>query len=105
MKKPTGSLLVLIVPISAKRNRFQQLFHLFTSQRDRESMAAQDAAELKGPSPVVAFTVREREILQLRQQGMSHEEVATALWLEVQTVKNHMRNPSLNLQLVHWSTL
>jgi hypothetical protein len=30
--------------------------------------------------------------------------VATALGLEVQTVKNHMRNLSLKLQLIRWST-
>jgi DNA-binding CsgD family transcriptional regulator len=73
-------------------------------RRGRKSMTGQDAAGLKGPAHVVAFTAREREILQLRQKGMSHKEVATALGLEVQTVKNHMRNLSLKLQLIRWST-
>jgi ATP/maltotriose-dependent transcriptional regulator MalT len=67
-------------------------------------MAAPEAAGLKELSHVVVLTAREHEILQLRQQGMSNKEVATALRLEVQTVKNHMRNLSLKLQLAHWYT-
>lgn len=74
-------------------------------RRGRESMTVRDAAGLKGASHhAVRLTAREREILQLRQKGMSHKEVATALGLEVQTVKNHMRNLSLKLQVAHWST-
>jgi DNA-binding NarL/FixJ family response regulator len=72
-------------------------------RRGRESITVRDAAGLKGPSHVVGLTTHEREILHLRQQGMSHKETATALGLEVQTVKNHVRNLSLKLQLAHWS--
>lgn len=45
------------------------------------------------------LTPRERDILVLRGQGLSNKEIAVALQIGVQTVKNHARTVTLKLQL------
>lgn len=44
------------------------------------------------PSPVDELTGREREILQLVDQGMSNKQIARQLGIEVATAKNHVHN-------------
>ena len=68
-------------------------------------MTTQDEYVPPLPAHLVWLTTREREILRLRQNGMTNKEVATALGIEVQTVKNHMRNLSSKLRLAHRHTL
>ncbi|WP_164929188.1 helix-turn-helix transcriptional regulator [Gloeobacter violaceus] len=43
-----------------------------------------------GVTQAVALSRREREILQLIQQGLSNQQIADHLYLSVNTVKNHM---------------
>lgn len=59
-------------------------------------------AELMGekvPPDTVQLTSREREIINKVALGMSNKEVATACFIEVQTVKNHIHNILDKLQL------
>jgi len=43
-------------------------------------------------SPIQGLTGREREILQLVDQGMSNKQIARHLGIEVATAKNHVHN-------------
>lgn len=47
---------------------------------------------------IQALTTREQQVYRLRYQGLSNKEVAVALQVGVQTVKNHMRTIVLKLQ-------
>ena len=51
------------------------------------------------PQPPVGLTVREAEVWQLRQQGLSYKAIANTLTIEVQTAKNHARTVTLKLRL------
>jgi two-component system, NarL family, nitrate/nitrite response regulator NarL len=44
------------------------------------------------PAPAQHLTYREREVLQLIDQGFSNKEIARALSIELGTVKNHVHN-------------
>ncbi len=44
------------------------------------------------PSDFPALTAREMEVLELIEQGMSNQEIASQLFIEVGTVKNHVHN-------------
>jgi DNA-binding NarL/FixJ family response regulator len=44
------------------------------------------------PRPTHRLTAREAEILELLAQGLSNKEIATRLYIEVTTVKNHVHN-------------
>jgi len=48
--------------------------------------------EEAAPSPVHDLTGREREILQLVDQGMSNKQIARQLGIEVATAKNHVHH-------------
>jgi two-component system, NarL family, nitrate/nitrite response regulator NarL len=50
------------------------------------------AAERRWPAETARLTAREREILDLIDQGLSNKEVARLLCIEVRTVKNHVHN-------------
>jgi two-component system, NarL family, nitrate/nitrite response regulator NarL len=50
------------------------------------------AAERRWPTESARLTAREREILDLVDQGLSNKEVARHLCIEVRTVKNHVHN-------------
>jgi len=59
-------------------------------------------AELSGrevPDPDIQLTTRELEVINKVAMGMSNKEVATELFIEVQTVKNHIHNILDKLQL------
>lgn len=47
----------------------------------------------------IGLTRREREILTLRQGGLINKEIAVALHIELQTVKNHVHSLIIKLQL------
>ena len=47
---------------------------------------------LDRPGAIGALTAREREIIQLIDQGLSNKEIANQLCLEISTVKNHVHN-------------
>ena len=50
-------------------------------------------AALNGPDPEAAhLTVREREIAELIDEGLSNKEIAARLHIEVSTAKNHVHN-------------
>ncbi|MEW6248727.1 MAG: helix-turn-helix transcriptional regulator [Nitrospirota bacterium] len=48
-------------------------------------------------SVCIFLTRREREILQLLEEGLSNKDVAVRLEIEVQTVKNHVRQVFVKL--------
>jgi DNA-binding NarL/FixJ family response regulator len=57
---------------------------------------------LKGPQPedpVARLTPREREVLQLLTQGNTNKEIANALGVSENTVKNHLKNILAKLHL------
>ncbi|MCF7922102.1 MAG: response regulator transcription factor [Candidatus Marinimicrobia bacterium] len=58
-----------------------------------------ELVERQIPDPDVQLTSRELEIINKVAMGMSNKEVATKLFIEVQTVKNHIHNILDKLQL------
>jgi DNA-binding NarL/FixJ family response regulator len=57
-------------------------------------------AAARPPVPTPGYlTAREREILQLIDQGLSNKEIARRLSIEVRTVKNHVHNILEKLQV------
>jgi two-component system nitrate/nitrite response regulator NarL len=50
------------------------------------------AAERRASGDASALTIRERQIVQLIARGLSNKEIATRLFIEVATVKNHVHN-------------
>jgi len=54
------------------------------------SLARRAAEQEQAPTPVL--TARELEVLRLVARGMSNREVAAALFISDNTVKNHVRN-------------
>ncbi|MFQ6057297.1 MAG: response regulator [Anaerolineae bacterium] len=53
----------------------------------------------RGGEPGSALTDREREVLQLVTEGLSNAEIAEALYITENTVKNHLRNILAKLHL------
>jgi len=49
--------------------------------------------------PADDLTYREREVLELLDEGLSNKEIACALYIEVGTVKNHVHNILKKLQV------
>jgi DNA-binding NarL/FixJ family response regulator len=56
-------------------------------------------AEERQQNPTPALTTRELEVLRLVAKGMSNREIADALYISENTVKNHVRNILEKLQL------
>ncbi|MFQ5916118.1 MAG: response regulator transcription factor, partial [Nitrospinota bacterium] len=48
--------------------------------------------ELEETNPLQELTNREREVLQLLTRGKTNKEIANALCISENTVKNHLRN-------------
>jgi two-component system, NarL family, nitrate/nitrite response regulator NarL len=57
------------------------------------------AAEHRPPPEAANLTAREREVVELIDQGMSNKEIARRLYIEVRTVKNHVHNILQKLQV------
>jgi two-component system nitrate/nitrite response regulator NarL len=57
------------------------------------------AAGRRSPPEATSLTAREREVVQLIDQGMSNKEIARRLCIEVRTVKNHVHNILQKLQV------
>ena len=70
-------------PIS--RTMASRILSEFASQASRERAH-------RTPEPIGALTAREREVLRLVASGATNREIATALTLTENTVKNHLRN-------------
>lgn len=51
------------------------------------------------PEPDLKLTDREHEVLRLVAQAMTNKQIATALYISEQTVKNHLKNIMQKLQL------
>jgi two-component system nitrate/nitrite response regulator NarL len=64
----------------------------------RLSVSAEQPAH-ESNSEQMGLTRREREILTLRQRGFINKEIAVALHIEPQTVKNHVHSLLIKLQL------
>jgi DNA-binding NarL/FixJ family response regulator len=57
------------------------------------------AAERQSAAGTAQLTAREREVLQLIDQGLSNKDIAQRLSIEVRTVKNHVHNILEKLQV------
>jgi two-component system, NarL family, nitrate/nitrite response regulator NarL len=57
------------------------------------------AAQRQSPAGTTQLTAREREVLQLIDQGLSNKDIAQRLAIEVRTVKNHVHNILEKLQV------
>jgi DNA-binding NarL/FixJ family response regulator len=57
------------------------------------------AAAVRASKDATALTIRERQIVQLIARGLSNKEIATRLFIEVATVKNHVHNILEKLQV------
>jgi DNA-binding NarL/FixJ family response regulator len=57
------------------------------------------AAERRSSAEPARLTAREREILELVDEGLSNKEIARRLSIEVRTVKNHVHNILEKLQV------
>lgn len=53
----------------------------------------------KEPSELAELTAREREILLLLDQGLRYKEIADKIFLSVETVRTHIRNIYIKLQV------
>jgi two-component system NarL family response regulator len=54
--------------------------------------AAMSRASQEPPMPAPKLTDREMEVLRLVAQGMNNRDIAKALFISENTVKNHIRN-------------
>ena len=52
-----------------------------------------------GAQPASTLTRREQQIIDLMAQGLSNKQIASALFIEVSTVKNHVHNILVKLQV------
>ena len=83
----------------------EQLIASFPDDSQRAAVAAGEHKS-SGPlypvcqSPVDALTSREKEILELLVQGHTNKEIATKLFVSIDTVKTHLRNiyPKLDVK-------
>jgi two-component system, NarL family, nitrate/nitrite response regulator NarL len=57
------------------------------------------SAARRASGDAAALTMRERQIVQLIAEGLSNKEIATRLYIEVATVKNHVHNILEKLQV------
>jgi two-component system, NarL family, nitrate/nitrite response regulator NarL len=58
----------------------------------RVSALATTRPSLESSEPTGGLTTRERDIVELIDQGLSNKEIASQLCIEVSTVKNHVHN-------------
>lgn len=92
---PDGSLddLVIAVESAVRGELYCPPRVAFTLLRRVGAMAlGREREEEDEHSPIHALTQREREILQLVDQGMSNKQIARHLGIEVATAKNHVHN-------------
>jgi len=93
---PDGSLddLIIAVESAVRGELYCPPRVAFTLLRRLSALAAglRDEKEEATQSPLGALTGREREILQLVDDGMTNKAIARGLVLEVATVKNHVHN-------------
>lgn len=94
----TGSLQTLLnrVSVLARRRLVGQLPSIPVRPKDHLPIPA-SAPVFRPHDPVL--TTREQEILQLRREGLSNKEMAIALQIGVQTVKNHVHSISMKIRL------
>jgi DNA-binding NarL/FixJ family response regulator len=57
-----------------------------------DEFARQARAHVQAPAPAAELTARETEVLQLVARGRSNKEIASALAISENTVKNHLKN-------------
>jgi len=98
-------------PVSSDGNSFRRLLQCLHGLRGHRSRRHADPiaelfpretapySEQRPNQDLIGLTQREEEILKLRRNGLSNKEVAVALHIGVQTVKNHVRNLSAKLRL------
>ena len=94
---PDGSLddLIIAVESAVRGELYCPPRVAFTLLRRVGAIALGSATGTKeeaASSPVHTLTGREREILQLVDQGMSNKQIARQLGIEVATTKNHVHN-------------
>lgn len=58
-----------------------------------------ELADARPTAPARALTAREQEIVELIRKGLSNKEIASRLFIEVPTVKNHVHNILEKLQV------
>lgn len=90
---PDGSIDDLLIAVeSAVRGELYCPPRVAYSLLRRVGALAARGDEDEEHSPLAALTTREREILQLVDQGMSNKGIARHLGIEVATAKNHVHN-------------
>jgi len=94
---PDGSLddLIITVESAVRGELYCPPRVAFTLLRRVGAIALETAAATTDDaehSPIQGLTGREREILQLVDQGMSNKQIARHLGIEVATAKNHVHN-------------
>jgi len=69
------------------------------TRRVIDRMASQPSPDVSGNSTVGALTQRERQVLELVARGLSNREIASALVVEVSTIRTHVKRTLMKLGL------
>jgi DNA-binding NarL/FixJ family response regulator len=75
------------------------IFHKVQHSSDAEIEQYSSRSNADGQNPISALTRREQQITCLMAEGFSNKQISTALFIEVSTVKNHVHNILVKLNV------